>query len=65
MASIFVGSPSRHSAAALFLQVQELCTDLDSDLTFLYILTIGTCANFVRENNILALGVHFLLAACF
>ena len=49
---------SRHCAAAFFLQVPKLCTDLD--LSHFYILTSGTYSKFARKNNFLALGVCFL-----
>ena len=51
----FVGS--RHCSAAFSLQVPKSCTDLD--LTLLYIPILGKYSRFVRENELLALGVCF------
>ena len=44
-------------AAAFFLQVLKLCTELD--LTLLYILEWRTYSKFAGEDNFLALGVCF------
>jgi len=46
-----------HCAAVLQTQVPELCTDLD--LSFRYILSLGTYSKFAQKNNFLALGVCF------
>jgi len=46
-----------HCAAVLQTQVPKLCTDLD--LSFLYILILGSYSKFARKNNFLALGVCF------
>jgi len=53
LAAKFVGS--RHCAAAFFLQIPKLCTDLD--WTLLCILIMKTYTKFVWKNKILALGV--------
>jgi len=46
-----------HPAAAFFLQVLKLCTDLDP--TLLFIMISGTHSNFRWKNNFLAPGVCF------
>jgi len=50
---------SRHCAAALFLQVPKLCTDLDR--TLLYILILRTHTKFVRENMYICINVCTLI----
>jgi len=48
---------ARHPAAAFFLKVLKLCTDLDR--TLLYILILRTSIKFAQDSKTLALGVSF------
>jgi len=54
---ICLNLPMRSRAVAFCLQVPKLCTELDSAV--LYILILGTCSKFARQNMMLALGVSF------
>jgi len=47
----------RHCAAAFFLQVSKLCTDVDQSL--LYIALLRTYSTFAKKNKMLTLGVCF------
>jgi len=48
---------SRHCAAAFFLKVPKVCTDLDRSLLYIWILKTDT--KFVWKNKMLAIGVCF------